>query len=326
MKIQILVISTLILIFSLTPASAWNTEARAELSLLGEAALDAHWSFAVLDNNGAPFVGNCSRVIGSYYLKSSPSTATIESYGFDSIATHSRSNTFPNVDEGSYYTWTYGTGTTTWACDYAGEQTSSATSSIVEVLFGGAEADESDEEYDPSPLILDLDHRGFRFTDAKDGVEFDIDADGVMESIAWTRAGSGDAFLALDRNLNGFVDDGIELFGNYTSQPVSSEPNGFEALAIFDWPENGGNGDGKISQSDAVYSSLILWTDTNHDGFSQYDEMNSLEWHEVSSISLQYHETWRTDKHGNLLRFNGHFRFEGAGSGNLTDVFFLTED
>jgi hypothetical protein len=154
-----------------------------------------------------------------------------------------------------------------------------------------------------SPIIVDTTGRGFHLTSANEGVEFDILGEGLKFKIAWTAANSGDAFLALDRNRNGYVDSGKELFGNMTEQPQVSDRNGFLALAEFDKPENGGNGDGIIDKRDGVFSRLLLWIDDNHDGVSQPGELHSLPELGVFSISLHYLEAQKVDQYGNLFHY-----------------------
>lgn len=174
-----------------------------------------------------------------------------------------------------------------------------------------------------SPVVINLDGRqGFRFTDASGGVSFDINADGSPVSTAWTVPGHQQAFLVWDRNGNGVIDDGRELFGDVTPQPPSADPNGFRALAMFDKVAAGGNEDGVIGPSDAVFSLLRLWIDENHDGVSQPEELSPLGDEGIEFLDLDHVVSNRRDRHGNLLRYKALVQMTDRMVESV-DVFFV---
>lgn len=185
-------------------------------------------------------------------------------------------------------------------------------------------SEEGEEECDDSPILLDLDRNQFHLSGGP--VFFDIDADGQREIVTWVAPGTQDAFLFLDRNGNGVVDDGSELFGSATLLFSGEQAEqGYEALAEFDLVENGGNQDGVISDADSIFSDLGVWIDSNANGNHESHESQSLAEADVLTIGLNYRESRRTDSHGNEFRYIGRGLIEVNGrSKNMwtTDVFF----
>lgn len=159
------------------------------------------------------------------------------------------------------------------------------------------------QPYSKSPILIDVDGSGFQMTDAVNGVLYDFYGIQQRLQISWTAQGSTNAWLVLDRNGNDVIDSAREMFGNITPQPRSTDPNGFLALAEYDKAVNGGNSDGMIDQRDAIFLSLQLWQDKNHNGVSELLELHSLPDLNVESISLDFRESKRVDHYGNQFRY-----------------------
>jgi hypothetical protein len=157
-----------------------------------------------------------------------------------------------------------------------------------------------------SVLLIDLSGKGVALTDVQNGVNFDIDSTGQAnrQRVSWTQSSSSAAFLFLDRNENKMVDDGYELWGNFSPQlPSSTEANAFLGLAYYDTAEHNGNSDGVIDARDAVFSKLRLWQDSNHNGISELSELKPLAAVGIQTLSLDFRESRRRDLFGNLFRY-----------------------
>jgi hypothetical protein len=151
----------------------------------------------------------------------------------------------------------------------------------------------------PTPIVINLAKGPYRLTGAESPVTFDFYATGQPTRMGWTAPEADLAFLCLDRDYSGTIDNGAEFFGNATrlTSDIRAQ-NGFEALTEFD-----DNHDFAVDEQDAIWTQLILWRDVNHDAISQLDELVRVVDSGVAAISLRYHWSGRLDSSGNALRY-----------------------
>lgn len=161
-----------------------------------------------------------------------------------------------------------------------------------------------------TPIVIDTDGTGFQLTSAVNGVRFDLSGNGISIQISWTAASSKNGWLALPAE-DGSITSGKQLFGNFTPQPPSDQPNGFLALAVYDQPDHGGNGDGVIDWHDAVWPKLRIWIDSNHNGIAEPKELYTLPSLGIYSLALQYVNSPLKDQYGNQFMFKGKVNPEG---------------
>ncbi|MDR0434694.1 MAG: hypothetical protein LBH21_06490 [Gracilibacteraceae bacterium] len=138
---------------------------------------------------------------------------------------------------------------------------------------------------DKRVLILDLTGDGVKVLGPQNGVRFDMNADGRASAVAWI--GGDDAFLAMDLNGNGVIDDGNELLSDQTPLAGGGYLYGYNALRLFDE-----NGDELIDASDAAYAPLLAWRDQNGDGVSQAEELLSLAEIGVASLRFGFYDVY----------------------------------
>ncbi len=155
------------------------------------------------------------------------------------------------------------------------------------------------------PILVDLDGDGIKTTTVKDGIYFDHQADGLAETSAWVN--EEDGILAIDKNNNGFIDNGSEIFGdNYVKGDGSLAGSGFDALRDLD-----SNNDGIINSSDENFGLIkILKGDGN---------LISLEEAGITSINLNSTAVGSVDENGNTLISQGTFVKSDGSVGNLGD-------
>ncbi len=158
------------------------------------------------------------------------------------------------------------------------------------------------------PIVLDLGDEGFNLSSAEDGVYFDIKGDGSQVRTGFITGNN--AFLYLDGNGNGVVDDANELFGDH-----GGFANGFAKLAQYD-----DNGDGVIDARDAAYDDLKVWRDLNGDGVNQEGESMSLAEAGVASMSLSHDDSRSYDAYGNVIGERSTFTRTDGSRGAMADV------
>jgi len=148
-----------------------------------------------------------------------------------------------------------------------------------------------------SPLVMDTRGDGFHLLGLEAGVRFDLLGTGRPVRMGWIQA--DEAFLVWDRNGNGRVDDGQEMFGNVTRLRSGERAlNGYEVLKEYD-----DNRDGLLDARDALFSQLRRWMDSNGNGETDAGELLALHAVGIRAIELTYRESRRRDRHGNELRY-----------------------
>lgn len=176
-----------------------------------------------------------------------------------------------------------------------------------------------------SPIVIDLSNDGINLGEAGVGVYFDVNADGIRDHVQWVRRGGDEGFLAMDRTGNGLIDDGSELFGVGTPMELEgcNAVNGFVGLAQYDARRLGGNDDGYITPSDAIWPQLRVWLDKNADGVSSRDEMSTLQSAGITSLQTIPKIRKYIDAAGNVIPYWAWAMHRSkAGRVLMVDVYF----
>ncbi|MBO5426573.1 MAG: DUF2974 domain-containing protein [Lachnospiraceae bacterium] len=168
------------------------------------------------------------------------------------------------------------------------------------------------------PLVLDIQGDGFDIEAKKYGAYFDLNCDGFAEKINWT---SKDAFLGLDLNNNGKIDNGREVFGDYHLLADGTRAkNGFEALSQYDKNE-----DGIIDAEDEIFNQLKLWVDTDGDGLSENGELKSLSDMGIKEIKLEHVSSNLTTGTEALIGNTSTFVYEDDSEGVIGELWVASD-
>jgi Ca2+-binding RTX toxin-like protein len=175
-------------------------------------------------------------------------------------------------------------------------------------------------EQQTSPLVLDLDGDGVELS-AIDSptIRFDIDGDGLREATGWVKPDDG--LLVFDRNNDGFINDGTELFGTQLNNGTFS--NGFEALKVFDGDSNNAKNN-IIDANDINFSKLKVWRDLDSDGRSDVNELFTLNELGIKSIKTTYSNV-NISNAGNTIRQTSTYEFTNGTSETIVDAWFTVD-
>ena len=156
------------------------------------------------------------------------------------------------------------------------------------------------------PLVINLDTDIASLSDQK--FEFDIDGDGILDSISMLQGGSG--YLALDKNGDGRINDGTELFG-------TSSGDGFADLSMYDE-----DGNGWIDENDEIFSKLLIWSKDENGN----DELYHLKDKGVGAICISKVSTnfslnsLKTNQANGQIRSTGVFLYENGNAGTMQQL------
>ena len=168
-----------------------------------------------------------------------------------------------------------------------------------------------------SPIVLDLTGDGVSTASITQGVQFDVF--GVNQKVNTGWVSGGDGLLVMDRNHDGTINGGTELFGVGTNLANGQKAsNGYQALAELDT-----NHDGQISAADANFNELMVWVDQNADGVSEAGELHSLASLGITQLDLHATSSTAMD-HGNLLGLVSSYTTADGASHDMADVWFQT--
>ena len=172
------------------------------------------------------------------------------------------------------------------------------------------------------PMILDLDGDGIETMTAGQyqGALFDHNKDGIRTATGWVKPDDG--LLVLDRNGDGIINNGGELFGDSTLLADGSRAaHGYAALVELD-----SNGDGKVDAADEKFADLRVWRDLNSDGISTASELFTLEELGIASLDTAYKNIHTGLAGGNTLVQQGSFIKADGSSGQMGDVNFVVNN